>query len=162
MQEQMLDYFAAEKAEAALFIAIAAFALALGAWLLWNGHAYRGAAWPLIAIAVIQLIVGGTVFTRTEGQVATLQAQLEEAPVEFRAEELDRMATVMQNFRIYKVIEIVLLAAGIALSYLFFRHELIYGIAAGLIAQSAIMLLLDLFAERRADVYITHLQQLPG
>ena len=87
MQGALVRYFAAEKQESLLFVAAGAVALLAAALLLRGGGPYRAMAWPLLAVGVIQLAVGGSVFLRTESQVATLEARLAADPAGFRAEE---------------------------------------------------------------------------
>ena len=50
---------------------------------------------PTRAIALIQLLVGGTVWARTDGQVAALVEQRRIDPAGFRAAEVARMTQVM-------------------------------------------------------------------
>jgi hypothetical protein len=117
-------------------------------------------AWPLSAIALVQLVVGSTVYFRTDNQVRDLHQRLVSDPPAYAAAELSRMETVRRSFRIYKAIELALLAAGIAGSFLFSEKQTLYAISTGLIVQSALMLVLDLFAERRADVYLRQIRDL--
>jgi hypothetical protein len=154
MQSQLLRYFTEEKAESALFVAVGVVAIAVSVWLWRTGSAYRGMAYPLIGVALIQLVVGGTVFLRTEGQVAALTAQLASAPAAYQAAEVARMEVVMRGFALYKVIELVLFAVGVALTYAFRQRETLYAVGVGLVVQSSLMLVADLFAERRGDVYL--------
>ena len=160
MPASVLDYFAAEKNEAALFMAIGVAAIGLSIYLYLSENAYRTIAFPLVAIAVIQLLVGGSVFFRTDDQVDALAQEYEASVAAYTEAEIARMEPVMKNFQIYKSIEIVLLLSGIILSFLFRHNMTWYAISIGLIAQSAIMLVLDLFAERRGDLYLEFLRQL--
>jgi hypothetical protein len=162
MQEQMVRYFAEEKAESWLFILVGVVALGASVWLLRTGSSYRGMAWPLIAVGLIQLVVGGTVAFRTDAQVAALTAQLASSPSAFQLAEVPRMEVVMRNFTLYKGIEIALLLVGVALTYAFRQKELVYGIGVGLVMQASLMLVLDLFAERRGDEYLSAIRTLPA
>jgi hypothetical protein len=161
MQEQMVRYFSAEKSESWLFILVGIAALAVSVWLLRTGSSYRGMAYPLIAVALIQLVVGGSVAFRTEGQVAALTAQLASSPAAFQAAEVPRMEVVMRNFQLYKALEVVLLLTGVALTVFFRRKELVYGVGVGLVIQASLMLVLDLFAEKRGDEYLAAVRALP-
>ena len=161
MQEQMESYFAAEKAESWLFILVGVVAIGVSAWLLRSGSTYRGMAYPLIAVGLIQLVVGGTVAFRTDTQVAALTRQLSESPAAFQTAEVPRMEVVMRNFEFYKVVEVVLLLVGVALTYAFRRKELVYGIGVGLVMQASVMLVLDLFAEKRGEEYLAAVRALP-
>ena len=91
MQNQLLSYFAEEKAESALFVLMGVVALGASVWLWRTGSSYRGMMWPLGLIALIQLGVGGAVYLRTDGQVAALTAQLASAPAAYQVAEVARM-----------------------------------------------------------------------
>ena len=154
MEEQMLRYFDGERTGSVLFLVIAAVAILVSVHLLANESDYRFVAAPLLVIAALQLVTGASVFLRTPKQVTRLAVQLDDQPEAFRAAELPRMERVERNFRILKVVEIVLLVAGIALTY-FFRDNLgLFSVGLGLIAQGAASLVLDLVAERRAEQYL--------
>jgi small-conductance mechanosensitive channel len=157
MTKSMIGYFTAEKQESLLFIAVGLIAVAVGLWLWMNGHRLRSMAFPLIAVAAIQIVVGSSVYLRTDAQVATLSAQLETTADAARAAEDVRMAKVMKNFGLYKIIEIVLLTIGVLLVLFLRQSDLAVGIGAGLILQSSFMLALDMFAELRAEEYIAAL-----
>jgi hypothetical protein len=162
MQEQMVRYFSEEKAESWLFILVGVVALGASVWLLRTGSSYRGMAYPLIAVGLIQIVVGGSVAFRTDAQVAALTAQLASSPSAFQLAEVPRMEVVMRNFALYKGIEIALLLVGVALTYAFRQKELVYGIGVGLVMQASLMLVLDLFAERRGDEYLSAIRTLPA
>lgn len=162
MQAAMVAYFSAEKQESLLFVLVGVAAIAASAYLLARRHRLRAMAYPLIAIALIQIAVGGSVYLRTDEQVATLQAQLALAPAAYRAEELARMDKVSAGFRLYKGIEIALIVAGAVMIAGFRRRQALLAAGIGLVLQASIMLVLDLFAERRAEHYIEAIRQLPA
>ena len=160
MLQAMNEYFSAEKSESLFFIVAGVIAIGLALWLWSEGHRLKSMAFPLVAIALIQLVVGCTVFFRTDAQVAKLQQDFSTAPSEFKSAETARMTVVMKNFSLYKMTEITLLAIGIGLILLMRQHDLALGLGAGLVIQSALMLLLDLFAETRGEDYLTALGKL--
>jgi hypothetical protein len=160
MIKEMTDYFAGEKQESLLFIAVGLIAICVAAWLWTNGHRLRFMAVPLITIALMQLVVGTTVYLRTESQVQSLIAQSQSAPAQFKQDELGRMQTVMKNFNIYKTIEMVLLVVGVCLIGFLQRFDVAAGIGAGLVLQAAFTLALDMFAEARGQDYMVTLQGL--
>ncbi len=154
MEQHLISYFTAEKQESLLFMLVGVVALAASVWLWLRGGPYKAMLYPLAAIALIQLVVGSTVYFRTDAQVAALTAQYESDRATFRAEETQRMEVVVKNFVIYRYIEIALLVAGIALMLGLRHHETWHAVGIGLTIQSALMLALDYFAERRADEYL--------
>ena len=160
MREAMLTYFHAEKQEALLFLLVGVAALLASGLLLRGDGPWRSMAWPLTAVAAIQVVVGLTVFLRTDAQLAGLVASLASDPVAYRTEELARMSRVMSSFRVYGVIELVLIAAGVALSALNPGRQSLYAIGVGLVIQASFMLVLDLFAAQRGRAYLEAIARL--
>jgi hypothetical protein len=81
---------------------------------------------------------------------------------EIKTKEIPRMEKVMQNFTVYKWIEIVLILASIILLITFYSSPQTYwkGLALGLLIQAIMMLSLDVLAENRGQVYIEQLQKI--
>jgi hypothetical protein len=65
--EQITKYFNAEKNESLLFVAVGVMAIALATYFFvkMKQPFYDGMAYPLIAVALIQIIVGGLVYFRS-------------------------------------------------------------------------------------------------
>jgi hypothetical protein len=162
MTEKITSYFIAEKQESLLFMAVGVLAVCVAVWLWTNGHRLKAMAFPLVGVALIQLVVGGTVYFRSDDQLASLARQFETTPAEFRKAESGRMQVVMKNFTTYKWIEVALLATGVLLILLFQRYDVAAAIGAGLALQSAFMLCLDMFAEVRGRDYLEAILALPG
>lgn len=160
MQVHLIPYFTAEKQEALLFMAVGIAAIGLTLWLLKTGSRYRAAGFPLVAIAAIQITVGSTVYFRTDNQVAELTTQFEKDVATFQADEVKRMQIVIDNFVIYRYIEIVLLFIGLLITIFLREKQNWHATGLGLTAQSGIMLALDYFAEARAAEYMQFLQDM--
>ncbi len=160
MHAAIVHYFAGEKRESLFFMAVGFVALTVSVYLWRTGSPWRGMAWPLSAIALIQIVVGSTVYFRTDAQVLGLHGQLAADPAAYQAAELPRMEAVRRSFNLYKGIEIALLALGVAGYFLLRDRQTPFAISLGLMAQSALMLAFDLIAERRADVYMGHVRRL--
>lgn len=79
--------------------------------------------------------------------------------VRIQSEEIPRMIVVMNNFTLYKYIEIAQIFAGIGFLF-FLRNDLLKGIGLGLAIQSSIMLLLDIVAAAIGEVYLSFLKEL--
>jgi len=147
------DYFAAESHAALWFMLVGVAAILLAAWLLCRRSAWRGMAGPLVAVALIQLGVGGTVFLRSDAQIAQLQQLHRDDVAQFRAVETPRMKMVLANFETYKAIELGLLALGMAIVVLLRKREFWLAFGCGLVLQAGFMLALDFFAQARALSY---------
>ena len=154
MMQDMTDYFVGEKQESVLFILAALMATGLGVWLWTQGHRLRFMALPLVLVALMQLVVGITIFARTDAQLASLSTQLVSAPAQFKPAETARMQTVMANFKLYKTVELVLLVVGACLIAFFSKWDAATAIGIGLVVQAGFTLALDLFAEARGEAYM--------
>lgn len=157
----MNTYFRGEKLEALFFI------LPIGLALLVFGavalKAERGGfAWgiavPAFVFAAVFIATGLGVGLRTTGQVAELTKQVEQAPAAMVEAELPRMQKVKTNFRLTFFAFGILAVIGLGLHYAF-SAGWGHGLGAVLILLSALGLLIDGFAERRAEPYTAALEQ---
>ena len=160
MMNNMSDYFVAEKQESVIFVVVGLLAIGFSLWLWMNENRLKSMAYPLAVIALMQIVVGGTVYLRTDSQVSTLSAQFQVNPAALKAEETARMETVMKNFSIYKSIEMLLLIMGVGMIAFFQRHDVVAGIGVGLVLQAAFTLTLDIFAETRGADYLSVVQSI--
>jgi membrane-bound ClpP family serine protease len=67
------------------------------------------------------------------------------------------MNVVEKNFVIYRWVELALLVVGLVCMFAFTQHPFIKGVGIGLFIQSALMLSLDFFAEKRGEEYLSYL-----
>lgn len=156
-------YFIAEKQESLLFmiISLTAIAIALIGLFNWKTQFWKGASIPLILIALIQIIVGYTVYSRSDKQRTDTVYAFDMDPSKLQNEELPRMQEVNKNFVIYRWIEIILAATGITLALVYKSNpdkQFIVGIGAALALQAIIMLSADFIAEKRAHSYTSLLE----
>jgi len=158
VSDALARYFAAEKQGSLVFVAVGVLSLVAAALL--ARTPWKGALWPPLVLGLGALVVGGGVWLRTDRQVAELQATLARSPPELRSVEVPRMERIQRTFRLIKTVEIVVLAAGLALAFLFARGSTAYAVGVGLAVEAAILLGLDLLASRRADVYVDALRRL--
>ncbi len=157
MEAALRTYFAGEVTVAATFLALGLAGVVLGVALLRRRSAFRrGLALPVLGIALAQGAVGGAVFLRTDAQVATLSAQLAEAPAQYRAAEGARMREVVRGFRTLALIEVVLMLSGATLTVLGrARRRLgLLGAGLGLVVQGGMSLAVDQYAAYSARAYV--------
>jgi hypothetical protein len=149
-------YFTAEKNESLLFILMGVAAIAFSAYALvkWSELFYKGLAIPLILIGIVQIVVGGSVYFRTDKQIADLEKLYQANTTDFKTQEAPRMNTVMKNFSLYKKVEVAFVVIGLLLILFASAKEFWLGVGVGMLLQGAVMLTLDIFAERRGTVYI--------
>ncbi len=157
-------YFQAEKKAGMFFVAIGILACWVGASLFMKAAApfYIGFALPILAIGILQLVVGTTITRRTDQQLDDLERLLVTEPAEFRQTEEPRMAKVMRNFITLRRVELVLVVVGVFLY--FWQQEWLFskGLGLGLALQAGIALVADYFAEKRAHPYHSFISTLPS
>jgi hypothetical protein len=163
MPSQLDAYFAAEKAEGLGFFVFGLVACGFAVFALWRVRdpLFKGMAIPLLAVGLIQVAVGATIFARTDAQVASLRAQVQVAPADFKAQELARMSTVTSSFAVYKLIEVGFLVIGLGLALKPGIRRYWRGFGLGMLLQGALMLPADLVAEARAAAYVRTIESVP-
>lgn len=154
MEDPVRRYFGAEKRASLLFLATGIAATLFSAALWAAGHPWRWIAVPFVAVGALQVVVGATVFLRTDAQVAALVAQARDDPARFRADETARMERVVRSFATYKAVALVVLALGVALVAVSRGRASFLSGGVGCVVQASVTLLLDLAAERRAAAYL--------
>lgn len=157
MVSRMERYLDAERAESRFFVGLGVLSLGAGATALVASDRdfLHGASLPLMGLGLVQLVVGGSVWWRTEAQEAELRALILADPARYISEETARMKRVNDNFVIYRWAELSLLGAGLATAGTgaALDKDFVTGLGVGLAFQSAVMLTLDHFAERRGREY---------
>jgi hypothetical protein len=158
MHAELISYFGAERNGALLLLCMGAVSFA-GAFALWQTRsAFLAMMWPLIVFGTFEVLIGGAVFLRTSSQVQQLEARLAEDRESAVADEVVRMDGVNRNFRIVKVVEVVVIGIGLLALFAFPVGSPWYSVGLGLIVQGAALLAFDSFAHHRADVYVEWLQ----
>jgi hypothetical protein len=157
---ELAEYFTAEKQGGFVLVLLALVGFGFAGFLWLTRSAFMAMAWPLIVLGVFQLLVGLTVALRTPGQIAALERGLDTAPAATVAAEIERMATVNRNFRIVKVVEAILMVAGLCLA-IFLPHSSAWAaVGLGLLLEAAVLMAFDTFAHHRALVYTQWLKEL--
>jgi hypothetical protein len=133
-------YFAAERQGGAMFLAAGLAAVAVCVGLAMRPTAYRGMIPPLGVLGLVEVGIGATILLRRPCQAEARR-------------ERDRMRRVIASFRIYKVVETVVLTTGLTLMMLFPRHTPLYAAGLACLLQASVLLVLDRLAERRAREY---------
>lgn len=161
MTARMERYFGGEKEEGWVFGGIGLAALGTGAFLLTrDDHAATGASIPILAVGVIETLVGAVLLVRTDGQIAERRGRIATEAAAFRPEELHRIHGVNTSFRVLFWSELALTLGGAATAAIAgLEDETTWmGVGIGVAAQAAIVLVLDLFAAARARRYTGALQ----
>jgi hypothetical protein len=160
--QQMHEYFRGERIEAFAFIVPTGLVLLLLAGValrVERGGFAVGLAVPLVVFGLALIATGATVGSRTPAQVATLESRYEASTKAMVDDELRRMRQVNRNWPIYLRAYVVFVLLGLALRFLV-DAEWARGVGPALILGGALGLLIDGFAERRAQPYTAALEVL--
>lgn len=161
-------YFMEEKQAGLIFLVIGSLAMIVAIVFIFliksNPSFFKGVAIPLIAIGLIQGIVGYTVYSRSNQQRKDTAYQMGLEPVPFvKTSELPRMQKVLKSFTLLMIVEVVLLVVGIGL-FLYFNKSTDKMFWKGLGLSLAIMALLsgvlDFLAEKRGKQYTSELTKM--
>ena len=152
------NYFTGEKNQAAIvfFIGLAMLIFAIVALLFLKKQSWSGIAIAAGILAIIQLCLGGIVYQRSDKQRTDMVYNFDMNPQKIIDEEIPRMQQVNSNFTIYRICELITLAAGIFLIFAFrgnVSKQFWIGIGIALVIQSIIFLAIDSIAAKRAKTY---------
>lgn len=159
---QVVKYFSGEKSESYLFLFMGVITILFACYFMMGLKTsfWRGVAIPFIVVALLEIIVGYTIVTRTPKDITRVENFMKQEPHKIKTEEIPRMEIVMKNFRNFRYIEIILIITGIILMYIGLATPFWTGIGLGLFIQAGIVLCLDFFAESRGKVYLDYLKSL--
>jgi len=157
-------YFIAEKQESLVFliIGLAAIGLALIFYFIVKTQLYRGAALPLLILGLVQAIAGYSVYVKSDDQRIGQVYAYDMNPDQLRTVELTRMRKVQSHFRIYRLIEIGVMLAGLTLVFLFRSQpdkNFWLGLGITLFLMAAELFCADFIAEKRAIQYTSLLEE---
>ena len=155
-------FFTEEKIESLIFIFLGIIAICLAFIFLFviKYSFYKGIAYPLLIIGIIQLTFGSLSFLKSDSDMKRKEFYNKNQTEYIIQNELPRMEIVIKNLIIYKWIEISLMLLGVFL-YFCFRYstqKFWKGLGLGLLIQALIMLSLDFVAERRSVTYLNKIK----
>lgn len=159
---QIVKYFNGERLESFLFLGLGITGLAIAIFFLLSTKTsfLKGLAIPFLLVSFLEIIVGLTLIYRSPKDIIRIESYLSEKKEMIQTEEIPRMESVMRNFVVFRYTEIILIIVGMTLMYGMRQNMLWNGIGLGLFIQSSTVLVLDFFAERRGEVYLTYLKSL--
>ena len=163
MKETIYTYFLAEKFEAYWILVVGMIMLSLSIYfILKNSTYFKFMAIPVFILSIVELVVGGTVYFRTDKQIKDLTSVYENSKKDFVETEMIRMNVVMKSFKTYKIIEISFILFSFFALFYSVPNEVnwLNGLAIGLGIQSVFFLIIDFFAEPRGAIYLEAIQTL--
>ena len=155
----VVNYFTGEKAESYIFLVLGIVGIVIGCYLFWVrcSSFWKGFAIPLIVVALLEIIVGGTLIYRSPKDIIRVENYILNERSKILTDEIPRMEKVMRNFVIFRYTEIALMMMGILIYLAFAKFDLWKGLGLGLCIQACVVLTLDYFAESRGSIYLDYL-----
>lgn len=151
-------YFHAERAGGMVFVLLGVVAIGVAVWSWRYGAFWRGAAWPLVLVALLQIGVGASVWWRSPQDLARVRQLVVSERLRVDSEEIPRVQQVVREFARNRWIEFALIAVGLLMAALAPRGTFWQGIAVGQVLQVGLVCFVDWFGERRAAAYLAWLQ----
>lgn len=159
----MRAYFLAEKSGGIGFAGAGLAAAAIGGVLASRPEDFvRGMSYPILGVALIELVAGAWLYFRTDRLLRNKEAELRANPAAFYERERRYALKVNRQFRMVEGVEIALLFGGVATAAASAAadNDTWTGVGVGLAIQAAAMLALDHAAHRRSQAYLRDLEGL--
>lgn len=159
------QYFLAEKNAAFIFLIAGIISIVLGLVfiLILKTSFYKGAAVVLMAVGLLQTIIGYTIYSRSDKQRVDTVYAFDLNPDKLKNHELPRIKKAVTGIQVFLIAEAVLLIAGAAL---YFKNNspagnvFWQGVALLLVIEGLILLGADVPALKRNQTYLKKLEQL--
>lgn len=152
----MEGYFAGELRGGYLLIGLGIGGLVSGA-LLYRSSSLRakGASYPLLTIGLLHLAAGIYVNVASSGRIDKFGEQIDRDAPAFVKAERERMKGVSTQFTVLKIVEVALIAGGLAMAGAGWRTERprLTGVGLALALEMALTLGFDIWASGRAHDY---------
>jgi hypothetical protein len=153
-------YFNAEKSESLFFIFFAVVAIATAVYFFFflQQSFFKGAAVPMLCVALLLGIVGYNVYSKSDADRIKNVYAFGMNPSQIKEQEIPRMKVVMKNFEVYRYTEIILAIVGLVVFLLFkywITNNFWSGFGFGLFFMAIVALCADYFAEKRGEIYLT-------
>ena len=141
-----------------IIIGLISATLSLYGWFWLKSDLYKGMALPSFIIAFFLLIICIGVVIRSPKDIQRVSEFRLTHTEKIITQELPRMQKVMNNFRIIKIAEGIVVLIGLILFFTFANNPFVKGIAIGLMIQGSIMFIFDYFASLRGEPYLEYLK----
>lgn len=168
-KSEIEQYFIAEK-NAGLFFLIAgivAIVVAIAIFIFLKSNLYKGLAWTLIVLGLLQAIVGYTIYSRSDKQRTDTVYAFDMNPVKLKTVELPRTQKVVKSITVFLWLELLTFIIGIILIWAQRRFltgsslsaaPVWLGVGFVLVFQSILMAAADFSAYRRSAKYAQQLE----
>src|SRR6185312_12228264 len=103
------QYFMAEKSAGLFFLiaGIAAISVSVAFFIFFKTNIYKGMAWPLVLLGLIQIIVGYKIYTDSDHQRIDNVYAYDMNPAKLKSVELPRMEKAVKSITVFLWIELI-------------------------------------------------------
>lgn len=151
-------YFSGEKWQCSIGAVLALGFIVLSVCFLKLGTPFhKGFAYVCIPFMLILTGICISIIVRTPKDLQRISAFYQSEPAKLKTEELPRMQKVMKLFSTAKKIELAFFAVGVVLAIVFWKNDLMRGIAVAIIVLGIAFFTFDFTAEHRAKPYFQFL-----
>lgn len=158
---QIEQYFNGEKFQCSVGIIISIFLIALSFFLFkMNTAVYKGMACTFVTLSTFLIIICIGVVVRSPKDIIRVNQYLKAEREKIETVEIPRMEKVINNFKVIKIVESILVLFGLVFLLIFSKNDLFKGIAIAIILQGLVLFTFDFFAEKRAKPYYLYLKTL--
>ena len=159
--DNIISYFNDEKLQCLIGAIFSVICIAASAYFLFHQKPFlKGIAYTVIPLSILLLSICIGVIFRVPKDIERVTTFQRETPKNIQIEEIPRMEKVLKSFNFIKKVEIALLVIGLILTVLFWRNELIRGVAIGLVIMGISLYTFDYIAESRGETYVRFLKSL--
>jgi len=159
--DSITSYFNDEKLQCTIVAVATTIFIAVSIFFLFQQKVVlKGMAYAILPFSILLLAICLGVIFRTSKDIERVTIFHKEASGNIQLKELPRMEKVMKSFDIIKKVEVVIFIIGLILTLVFWKNELIRGVAFGLIIMSASLYIFDYIADLRGGRYVEVLKSL--
>lgn len=152
----MEDYFAGEKTGGLTLVGMGVGGLVAGGLLFRSSNlTAKGMSYPLLTVGLLHVAAGVFVYTASNKRIDDFGAKIENDPQAFVTDERKRMAGVSTQFTVLKIVEVVLIAGGLAMAGIGHKTDRprLKGAGLAIALEIGLTLGFDFVAARRAHGY---------
>lgn len=147
-------YFSGEKWQCVIGAVLAIGFIALSVYFLKLGTPFhKGFAYVCIPFMLILIAICISIIVRTPKDLQRVIGFYQTEPAKIKTEELPRMQKVMKLFSTAKKIELLFFALGLVLAIIFWKNDLVRGMAVAVMILGVAFYTFDFSAEFRAKPY---------
>jgi hypothetical protein len=156
MRSSLLNYYGGEEASAYVIGGVGVASVGAGAVLVTRSQDFsRGLGWPLLTLGALEVLGGAFYVVQVRSEIHRYGDQLASNPTGYRDVEATHIAGTRRRFVYYRLGELGLAVAGLAIATYGFaaNRPTFEGVGVGGVAVGAPFLLIDTFNNARAGWY---------